>query len=228
MVGGRGGDRDPGESPGAVAPAAGQNDQPRIELGVVVAPGLAEDVIAGIAENLLADLQERFGSVAWRTHLVVDRLVIPPVPTSELLAAARQALLEGDWDLGVVVTDLPLRVGGRSFSRQVSRTHGIGIVSLPALGPLHLRRRLRGALLELVGELVGNGNDHCGERTRRWQRDLLRELGTDIDARPETSLVSLSPPSCSVMCDCFSAWCGRTGRGSSPLDCTARSWQRSR
>jgi hypothetical protein len=52
---------------------------------------------------------------------------------------------------------------------------------------------LRGALLELVGELVGDGDDHRGERTRRWQRDLLRELGTDIDARPETSLVAFVP-----------------------------------
>ena len=56
----------------------------------------------------------------WRTELTVDRLVVPPVPTTELLAAARHKLLAADWDLAVVVTDLPLRVAGRTVQPQQS------------------------------------------------------------------------------------------------------------
>ncbi|MGZ4356630.1 MAG: hypothetical protein ACXVRU_07470 [Gaiellaceae bacterium] len=159
----------------SVEPLDQSTVQPRIDLGVVVAPGLARDVTAGIAENLLEDLRAHYDDVDWRTELSVDRLVVPPVPTTELLSAARRKLLTTDWDLAVVVTDLPLRVAGRTVPRHSNPTHGIAVVSLPALGPLHLRQRLRRAVLELVGELVGHGAEG---------RNLLRELGTEVANRP--------------------------------------------
>jgi hypothetical protein len=46
-------------------------------------------------------------------RLAVDRLVVPPVPTTEIVDAARRKLLDQNWDLAVIVTDLPLpTVGG--------------------------------------------------------------------------------------------------------------------
>ena len=96
---------------------------------------------------------------------------------TELLDAGRRKLLEGDWDLGVVVTDLPLKVGGRPVSRHLSPTHGLAVLSLPALGALHLRQRLRRALLELIGELTGG-------RRATWEDNVLRELTTDTARRP--------------------------------------------
>jgi hypothetical protein len=156
--------------------------QPCVVLGVVVAPGLARDVTPKVTAELADDLQGKYESVDWRTELRVDRLVVPPASITEILHAARQTLLERNWDLGVVVTDLPLRVRGRPVSRQVSPTHGIAIVSLPALGAIHLRHRLRSTLRELVGDLVGGG-DRQGVRRPAWVLRLLWELATDTVAR---------------------------------------------
>jgi hypothetical protein len=164
--------------------------RPRIVLGVVVAPGLARDVTTGIADDLLEDLGRRYGAVDWQTQLVVDRLVSPPAAITEIVDEARRRLLERDWDLGVVVTDLPLRVAGRPISRHVSPTHGIALISLPALGAIQLRRRLRRTLLDLVGDLVGDsgeprgGGSRWARLRRRWERHLLWELATDTDHRP--------------------------------------------
>ena len=108
--------------------------QPDIALGVIVAPGLARDVTAKVAGELADDLCALDSGVEWKTELAVDRLVAPPAETTEILDAARRKLLDENWDLGIVVTDLPLRVGRRPVSRQVSPTHGIAVVSLPALG----------------------------------------------------------------------------------------------
>jgi uncharacterized membrane protein len=135
---------------------------------VLVAPGLPEEVTAKIADDLAEDLREAYGTLGWRTEFVVDRLAEPPASMTELVDAARRRLLEQNWDLAVAVTDLPLRHGGRPVARHVSRTHGIALVSLPALGPLHLRRRLRRVLRELAGELVGEGGS-------------LREIAADAD-----------------------------------------------
>jgi hypothetical protein len=83
-------------------------------------------------DELVEDLRERHGAIDWWTELLVDRLVNPPAPTTEILDAARRRLLEGDWDLGVVVTDLPLRLGRRPVSRHVSPTHGLAGPQRPA------------------------------------------------------------------------------------------------
>jgi hypothetical protein len=120
---------------------------------------------------LAADLRQAYDDVAWETELAEDRLVVPPAPLTELVEAARVALLEADWNLGLVVTDLPLRVGGRPVSRHISPTHGIAVVSLPALGPLHLRQRLRRTLVDVVGELI---REETG-----GDRHALRQLATN-------------------------------------------------
>jgi hypothetical protein len=125
---------------------------------------------------LAADLRQAYDDVAWETELAEDRLVVPPAPLTELVEAARDALLEADWNLGLVVTDLPLRVGGRPVSRHISPTHGIAVVSLPALGPLHLRQRLRRTLVDVVGELIREetGGD------RHALRQLATNTGTSV------------------------------------------------
>jgi hypothetical protein len=175
------------------AASAGQKraePQADIVLGVVVAPGLARDVTAKIASELAHDLEALDLGVEWRTELAVDRLVAPPAQTTEIIAAARRKLLDEDWDLGVVVTDLPLRVGRRPVSRQLSPTHGIAVVSLPALGALHLAPKLRRTLLRLVRELVGAGGDQwsgngaLARLRRRWGRGVLQELASETADRP--------------------------------------------
>jgi hypothetical protein len=146
----------------------------------MAAPGLPEDVAGGIEQELAEDLQGAYGSVDWRTEFVVDRLVSPPVPTTEIFDAARRKLLERDWDLGVVVTDLPLRRGRLPVTRHVSPAHGIAVLSLPALGAINLAERARRTLFQLVGELVGD----VDRRSSDWDRNVLRELATETRKPP--------------------------------------------
>jgi hypothetical protein len=157
----------------------------------VVAPGLAREVTAEIADGLGEELRRLYGSVEWTTELDVDRLVVPPATLTDILDAARRKLLDSDWDLGIVVTDLPLQAGSRTVERHVSPTHGIAVVSLPALGAVHLRQRLRQRLLELVGELVGD-QDQDGMHGR-WGRGVLRELARETDDEPGQSRLLFVP-----------------------------------
>jgi hypothetical protein len=139
-----------------------------VTLGVIVAPRLERDVPPELAEQLAEDLARRHPSVDWRTELAFDRLVDPPARVTEILEDARRRLLRSQWHLAIVVTDLPLRDNGKPVSRRASRTHGVALVSLPALGPLHVRPRLRRTLVELVDELLGRVDRDAG--------DVLREL----------------------------------------------------
>jgi hypothetical protein len=99
-----------------------------------------------------------------------------------------------------------LRVGRRPVSRQVSPTHGIAVVSLPALGAVHLTQRLRWTLLALVGELVGTGASEMryggpfARLRRQWGRDVLQELASDQAARPGAQRFLFVP---AVVCSHF-------------------------
>jgi hypothetical protein len=171
------------ESPSREAPLR------TLVLGVVVAPGLAHELTAELVVELEQELSTRYPSVRWDTELTVDRLVEPGERLTAILHAARRRLLESRWDLGIVVTDLPLHVGRRPVTHHVSPTHSVAVVSLPALGAVALRQRLRRTLVQLVGELLGGEREEAergrrAERGRNRQRALLRELVTDTPDEP--------------------------------------------
>src|SRR6478672_13912909 len=115
-----------------------------VKLGLVVSPAIDRKVAEGLRDELSDGLAERYPEVEWEIDLARDPLVTPPVPLTELIAAARDRLLAEGWDLTVEVTELPLRLSRRPLLSHASRTHGVALVSLPALGVLQRRRRLNG------------------------------------------------------------------------------------
>src|SRR3954465_13821109 len=76
-------------------------------------------------------------------------------------------------DLAVCLTDLPLRIRHRPVVADASATHGVGLVSLPALGAVQLRRRASDAVVRLVDGLLGEGEPSgrdAGHRIRIGRR----------------------------------------------------------
>jgi uncharacterized membrane protein len=142
-----------------------------VQLGAILPPALDAAVVAELRDELAGALGERYPNVRWELTLVHDRLVEPPVNLSELIDAIRDRLLVEQWDLVVCVTDLPLRLARRPLLTHASPTHGVALVSLPALGVLRRRRRLLDAVVEAVGTLIGD--------ERR-----LGELAADVDDQP--------------------------------------------
>lgn len=66
----------------------------------------------------------------------------------------RPLLSEGDWEAGVLLTDLPRRAGLRPVSVEVSPADRIALVSLLALGSWRMRRRARRIVADVVGMLT--------------------------------------------------------------------------
>ncbi|HMD11838.1 MAG TPA: hypothetical protein VKG90_05845, partial [Marmoricola sp.] len=92
---------------------------------------------------------------------MVDALVHPPSDDAALVAAARDRLLKGGWDLVVCLTDLPLKAHRRPVVAHASPLHGVAVVCLPALGAVGLRRRTRDTVVGLVRTLLGDTADHA-------------------------------------------------------------------
>jgi uncharacterized membrane protein len=176
---------EPGIEPAPRDGSAGPVRPEPLELGLIATPSLPADAVAQLGEELAERLSERYPHVEWEIATVRDGLVTPPAPLSELVDAARASLLEGGWDLAVVVTDLPLRLGRRPLLSHASPTHRIALVSLPALGVRRLDRRLLEASAEAVSALVSDtparrADDRRGGRGRRVQGRLV-ELVSGVD-----------------------------------------------
>src|ERR1700761_2000606 len=183
----------PGEAPSMIEPStesktepAGEAPQPHtVDLGLLVSPALDDDVVRSLAEEVAQELARRYPGVEWQITADRDLLVAPPARLADVFDAARRRLLDRNWDLAVHVTELPLRVSRRPLVAHTSRTHGVAIVSLPALGLKQSSRHLVDTIAEAVGMFVGDDTD-SGGGVRRSDPDRIQrrwvELTSDVDA----------------------------------------------
>jgi len=153
-----------------------------VKLGLIVSSAIDQVAADELAADLGAALAERYPEVDWKPEVLTDPLAEPPVHLTELVSAARRLLLDADWDLAVAITELPLRLAHRTLLSHASRTHGVALVSLPALGVLRRRRRLYDAAADAVGTLVGDPEDgRAGRPAGLGVRRRLTELAGDVD-----------------------------------------------
>ena len=119
-------------------------------------------------------------------EFVSDRLVEPPTVLSELISAGRRMLLDRGWQLVVCITDLPLQTARRPVIAHASATHGVAVLSMPALGPVAVRKRAVETIVRLVGHMLGDMMQAAGadERPSLLANRVgrrMRELGRRMD-----------------------------------------------
>src|ERR1700738_432742 len=130
-----------------------------ITIGLIADP----DLPAEIAEDLADKLPELLAGpvaadVQWRVMVRHEPLPVRQLPKA-LIGTIHQVLKREHWDLAICITDLPLQVDGRPVVAEASPDQGVGLISLPALGPARERERARDAIVRLIGELLAGRND---------------------------------------------------------------------
>ncbi len=132
-----------------------------LRVGLIAAPGTAAELAARLAQDLPDALRETVSNEVEWSIPVLEADLHPGVGASgtEMIDRARERMLQEGWDLAICLTDLPLRIGRRPLVADASAIHGAGVLSLPALGAIQLRRRAHDALVRLVVGLLGEGPD---------------------------------------------------------------------
>jgi hypothetical protein len=176
-------------------PGPGDRDvdrAPTVVLGLIAAPGLAEELAGALAQELPVVLAERVSAeVGWEVPVVTDALAARAEGATAMIDAARERMLRERWDLAVCLTDVPLRIGRRPVVADASATHGVALVSLPALGAVHLRRRARDAIMRLVDGLMGESHAPDGNARRRVARRLAELARAERHVVPDDEGVDL-------------------------------------
>lgn len=149
---------------------------PDVVVGIVAAPGAAAGLGGWLTGELHRQLAADHPDVRWNVRCVQDALVAPPAEDAEIVAAARARLLGEDWDLAICLTDLPLQADRRPVVAHASPVHGVGVLSVPALGAVGLRRRALQTAHGLIGTLLGSSSGAADPTDlRRRVRELAGE-----------------------------------------------------
>ena len=154
-------------------------------LGLLAAPGLPTEIAEELAADLPPLLAERVtDAVSWRVPVLTEPEATHLTSGVDAIDLGRERMLRHGWDLAVCVTDAPLHIGRRPIVADASATHGVALISLPALGAMQTRRRARDAVIRLVDGLVGEsletGHGRAGRRVRVGRR--LAELAAPVRA----------------------------------------------
>jgi hypothetical protein len=171
------------ESTRRAAPRA--TDRKQIVVGLLAAPGLLHELAQRLARELSRDLSVRFTGFSWQFAVREEVLAGPEGSDEDLVKIARKRLLDEGWKLAICLTDLPLHVGRRPVTARASASLGVGVVSVPALGAIHLEANLRQAVMSLIEALVGESVSDLeaaakdGARRTRIQ-DRLEELSGPV------------------------------------------------
>jgi hypothetical protein len=139
------------------------------------------DRAESLAERLPRTLRERIGEhTSWRTEICEAGAADAAAGPSELTESVRRRLLARGWQMGIGLTALPLRDGRQPVVAYASASHGVGLVSIPALGAVHTDERLHDAAAQLVEGLLGEptaGDAHgSGARMRRRSAELASPI----------------------------------------------------
>lgn len=155
-----------------------------VTLGLLAAPGLAHELANQLARELPGLLRARFPNVDWRVEVREELAAAASSSDVDLVEIAHERMMEAGWSLAVCLTDFPVHVGSRPTTAYASATHGVGLVSVPALGAVNLDRRVREAVLRviegLLGEHVENAERVDDRQRNARMRQRLEELASPV------------------------------------------------
>jgi hypothetical protein len=144
-------------------------------LGLLTPPGLA----ATITDLLPADLpgilaRDIDGRVDWRIEIVREPLDEGDHEARTILDVCHRRLRHEAWVFALYLTDLPIYRDEGLVVAEVSVERRVAGVSLPAFGVFRPARRVRDAIVGLVGEL------QAGRRSP-WDQDRAGDAGVEND-----------------------------------------------
>jgi uncharacterized membrane protein len=155
-----------------------------LTVGVLVAHDTSRALADELAQGLPDALGAHFPEIDWRTEVHEVASAEPTATSHELLGAVRSHLLDKGWGLAVGLTALPLLAGHRPVTAYASAAQSVGLVSIPALGAVGLRRRLTTTVRHLIEGLLGEsvrGSEHdAGDGRHGRMGARLRELASPL------------------------------------------------
>lgn len=137
-----------------------EHDYPTRADGTIVVGLLADKGMpALIAQRLIDELpdvltRQLSNRVEWQVHTRCDPLLLDENGLIPMLDLADRQKPAHDWDVLVLLTDLPRRAGTQPIVSDYSTSRAVGLVSIPALGACRVPQRTRNLIVHVIGHLL--------------------------------------------------------------------------
>ncbi|MFR9805431.1 hypothetical protein ACL02T_24565 [Pseudonocardia sp. RS010] len=159
--------------------------EPITVVGLLADPNLPGELATRLADGLPQVLSARLDVPrTWRVETVVE-----PFEANDrgegALDRARERVRRTRWDVAVCLTDVPAKSSGVPVVAQVGERERVAVISVPALGGVRLLPRVRDAVVDLVGRLLGIDAAPAARRPTR-RTALLHEPGATTEDTDET------------------------------------------
>ncbi|GLZ46889.1 hypothetical protein Acsp06_30740 [Actinomycetospora sp. NBRC 106375] len=125
-------------------------ENPVRTVGLLADPGLPTKLAAQVARDLPDLLARRLPGRTWQVETAEGPVGLDAEGLMPMLRTGCEHQRRHGWDVVVIVTDLPRRAGTEPLVSDFGSDDGVGLVSVPALGAVGLRRRLRAAVVDLL------------------------------------------------------------------------------
>lgn len=124
--------------------ANGPGDDRTVVVGLVADPGLPTEVANRLADELPEALRQQVNSqVSWQARVTTAAIPLDERGNIPVAKHAREEIPRRGWDLMIFVTDLPRLEGTTPIVGDVTATHEAGVLSLPGMGWIPLRRHVQ-------------------------------------------------------------------------------------
>jgi hypothetical protein len=159
-----------------------------LRIGLLAAPGVTQELAEEFADTLPTLLEGRFPGLRWEVIASSNALVSAGAgPDVDLVAFTREQMLSHHWQIGICLTDAPLHIGRRPVTAHLSVSLGVGVVSVPALGAVDIKDRVRQTVLRIIEDLLTGGPNRAGRGRRgrglnhvRARVQELQELSSPV------------------------------------------------
>ena len=160
--------------------------QTRLVVGILTAPELPEEVVAGIKEELPELLHTQVDRDRdWQVMTKTDPLSGTEGYSKAILDETAKVKEQERWDLAISVTDLPIFFQRRLIVADADVKRNLAYLSMPALGAAPIKKRVREAVIQLVEDM------HHGEKSKdREHREGEHTLKAAVVEKNEEELMT--------------------------------------
>lgn len=126
----------------------------KIIIGLINAPGLPEDMIKDISRELSGLLNDAVEEeAAWHFEYKTDPLTSSAEYILETFDKAESIKTNNNWDMAVAISDLPSISNNKVVISEINQEKGISLISVPALGIIKNKEKLKRLLLHHIERL---------------------------------------------------------------------------
>ncbi|MDX6153106.1 hypothetical protein [Marinococcus sp. PL1-022] len=149
----------------------------RYTLGLIAAPDLPKEICDQMAEEL-PDLLHNYvdDRRQWDVEVVLEPFAGVTEQAESVIQEAQKHRDHHTWNYALCFTDLPIVDGKRLVIADASSDRDIGLISLPSLGAMPMKKRVREAMMQLVNEMHHGSSEEERERQNERIEENQEEL----------------------------------------------------